>query len=78
MDIKEELTEKVKDKIVEEAKKKAKKEARKKARRARRRVILGILLFCAGVFVGVHWRVIAALIKGEELPEPPEWHFWCR
>ena len=66
MDIKEEITERVKDKIVEETKKKAKKEARKRARKARR------------LFVGVHWRVIAALIKGEDLPEPPEWHFWCR
>lgn len=78
MDIKEELTEKVKEKIVEEAKKKAKKEARKRARKARRRVLLGILLFCSGLFIGVHWRVIAALIKGEELPEPPQWHTWCR
>ena len=31
-----------------------------------------------GCFVGVHRRVIIAAIKGEELPEAPAWHFWCK
>jgi len=22
--------------------------------------------------------VILALIKGEEMPEAPSWHFWCK
>ena len=29
---------------------------------------------CTGYFLGVHHRVIEALIKGEELPEAPEGH----
>lgn len=39
--------------------------------------LLACLLVIAG-WVFVHRRVIAALIRGEELPEPPEWHVWCR
>ena len=31
-----------------------------------------------GCLVYVHRRVILAAIKGEELPEAPAWHFWCR
>ena len=41
------------------------------------------LIWCAigavvGCLVYVHRRVILAAIKGEELPEAPAWHFWCR
>ncbi len=31
-----------------------------------------------GVCVFVHRRVILALIEGEELPEAPSWHCWCK
>lgn len=42
-----------------------------------------ILLACLfgaafGVLIFVHRRVILALIRGEELPEAPAWHFWCK
>ncbi len=43
-------------------------------------MIVLICLFSAicGAWVFVHRRVILALIKGEELPEAPSWHFWCK
>lgn len=39
---------------------------------------LMVLLCTLAGFVYVHRRVILALIRGEELPEPPAWHVWCR
>ena len=51
---------------------------RKRKRRARRRavkIVCGILFaFAAGVFVGIHHRVIRAWLRGEPLPELPENH----
>lgn len=37
--------------------------------------LFGALFGCC---VYVHRRVILALIKGEELPQAPAWHFWCK
>lgn len=76
--LKEEIADAAREKIIEDTKKKAKKELRKRARRARRRFFIGVLLFLLGVFAGIHWRVILAYVKGEPLPEPPEWHTWCK
>ncbi len=43
----------------------------------------GILIACMvgailGVCAFIHRRVILALIRGEELPKAPAWHFWCK
>lgn len=62
------------EKIVETEKEKAKKTAKRKLRRAVRTCVGGLCLFCTGYFLGVHHRVIKALIKGEELPEAPKGH----
>ena len=35
---------------------------------------LGLFAGCAVASLVVHRRVIAAVIKGEPLPEPPAWH----
>lgn len=32
----------------------------------------------AGCLLFVHRRVILAAIRGEELPEAPSWHCWCK
>ena len=62
------------EKIVETEKVKAKKKAKRKLRRAVRTCVGGLCLLCTGYFLGVHHRVIEALIKGEELPEAPKGH----
>ncbi|MBQ9328644.1 MAG: hypothetical protein IJ225_08945 [Solobacterium sp.] len=35
--------------------------------------IVCVLLVCCAY---THRRVIKALIKGEEMPKAPKWHFW--
>ena len=62
------------EKIVETEKEKAKKKAKRKLRRAVCTCVGGLCLLCTGYFLGIHHRVIEALIKGEELPEPPKGH----
>ena len=37
-------------------------------------VALGIAAGCAVASLIVHRRVIAAIVKGEPIPEPPAWH----
>ena len=56
------------------------KKKKKKLRKCLRHVNRGIILFLLGVFVGMHWKVIRALVKGEELPEVPagHCHIFCR
>ena len=55
------------------------KKAKKKVKKTVKKVVVGTLcglcLLCTGYFLGVHHRVIAAYIKGEELPKPPKGHF---
>ena len=67
-----------KEKIEADMRKKAEKELKKWKRRAKKSFIHSLLLFSAGVLVGIHYKVILALIKGEELPEAPAWHTWCK
>ncbi len=43
-----------------------------------RKLLLACGLFCCGFCVGIHRKVILALIKGTEMPEAPAWHFWCK
>ena len=59
---------------------KVKARRKKRLRKRLRRIFRGIFLFLAGVFVGIHWRVIRAYIKGEELPAAPagHCHTFCR
>ena len=60
------------EKIVENEKEK--KKAKRKLRRTVCTCVGGLCLLCTGYFLGIHHRVIEALIKGEELPEAPEGH----
>lgn len=41
-------------------------------------VCIVFVSFLFGCLIGVHKNVIKACIKGEDLPEAPVWHFWCR
>ena len=46
-------------------------------RRRRKRLLIAMSIssaFSCGLLIGIHWRVTKALVKGEELPEPPKWH----
>ena len=78
---------KVVDYAVEAEKQKLKKKAKKRVKsqklkkKAKKRVksvifrIFGTLfVFSIGVFAGIHWRVILALIKKGEIPEAPKGH----
>lgn len=61
-------------KVVEDEKKKAKKKAKRAVRRVVCTCLGSVCLLCTGYFLGVHHRVIEAMIKGEELPEAPKGH----
>ena len=37
-------------------------------------IALGVVVGCAVASLVVHRGVIAAMVKGEPLPEPPAWH----
>jgi len=41
-------------------------------------LIAALLGATVGCLLFTHRRVIRALICGEEMPEAPWWHFWCR
>ena len=41
-------------------------------------VCVALFSLILGCLIGVHKNVIKAYIKKEELPEAPEWHFWCK
>ena len=55
--------------------KKAKRQ--KLARKICRKIFFACFLFSLGICVGIHRRVIKALITGGELPEMPEGHIPC-
>ena len=38
----------------------------------------GAVTFLMGCCVGIHRKVIKALITGGQMPVAPSWHFWCR
>ncbi len=65
-------------KIVEKEKKKARKKIRKAVRRAISIFLGSLLLLGAGFFLGVHRHVILAMIRGEQPPEAPAGHLFCR
>lgn len=37
-------------------------------------IALGVIVGSMAVSLVVHRHVVAAMIKGEPMPEPPEWH----
>lgn len=66
-DIEEEIVVELDDKTIK----------RERRRRRRRRILIAFSIcsaFSCGLLIGIHWRVIKALIKGEEPPKPPKWH----
>ena len=56
------------------------KSTKKKLRKCLCHITIGIILFLLGMFIGIHWKVIFAMIKGEDLPKAPEehCHHFCR
>ena len=62
------------EKAAEKAVEKEKKKLRKKVKRVLRLSLLGVCLLGTGFFLGVHHRVIEAMLKGEALPEAPKGH----
>ena len=60
--------------VAEKAVEKKKKKLRKKVKRVLRMTLLGVFLLGTGYFLGVHHRLLAALVKGEELPKAPKGH----
>ena len=68
-----------KNNVVEAIGEHEKKKRKKKLKKAVRRIVCGVfggaLLLGAGYFLGVHHRVIAAYIKGGEMPKAPKGHF---
>ena len=68
------IAEKAVEAVAEKALEKKKKKLRKKVKRVLRMTLLGVFLLGTGYFLGVHHRVIAAMLKGEELPKAPKGH----
>ena len=65
---------KVVDYAVEAEKQKLKKKAKKRVKSVIFRIFGNLFVFSIGVFAGIHWRVILALIKKGEIPEAPKGH----
>lgn len=42
------------------------------------KILALIIAFCLGALLGIHRRVIKALIKGEPMPQAPASHFWLK
>ena len=54
---------------------------KQKTLRTKRRACVacfGAAMFCLGCWAGIHRTVGKALLRGEQLPKAPRWHFWCR
>ncbi|MBP3901672.1 MAG: hypothetical protein J6D53_09535 [Blautia sp.] len=54
------------------------KKAKKKARRVGRFIVWTLLVLMVGICIGIHRKVIKAMLTGSEMPEAPEWHFWVK
>ena len=61
--------------VAEKAVEKKKKKLRKKVKRVLRLTLLGVFLLATGYFLGVHHRVIAAMVMGKEAPKAPKGHW---
>ena len=61
-------------KIAEHEKNRLKKKASRKVKRFFAGIGCGVALLGTGYFLGVHRKVIKALIKGEEPPKAPKGH----
>ena len=49
--------------------------------KCRGRFLMLIIIFLAGIWVGIHRKVLLAWLKGEEIPTPPDnhcWHTFCK
>ena len=42
------------------------------------RIIKPLFLIGVGFLIGVHFRAIKAMLKGEPLPKAPAWHCWIK
>lgn len=63
------------EKDAEKAVEKKKQKLRKKVKKILRLTLLGVFLLGTGYFLGVHHRVIAAMIKGKKPPKAPKGHW---
>ena len=39
-------------------------------------IVLGVACGCLVASLVVHRRVVAAIVKGDPIPETPAWHTW--
>ncbi len=58
----------------EEAYQMSKKQKGRKRSKWPVRFIIALIIFATGVIVGIHWKVLLAWIKGEEILPAPEGH----
>lgn len=61
------MSKNITEKAVEKEKKKAKKKVKKAIRRTIRTILWTCFVLTCGVFIGIHWKVISAWIKGEAI-----------
>ena len=69
------IAKKAVEKVAEKAVEKKKKKLRKKLKKILRLSLLGVCLLGTGYFLGVHHRVIAAMVKGEKPQKAPAGHW---
>lgn len=69
------IAKKAVEKVAEKAVEKKKKKLRKKVKRVLRLSLLGVCLLGTGYFLGVHHRVIAAMVMGKEAPKALKGHW---
>ena len=65
---------------IEKKKQKVRKKVKKQIRKCIRFILWTLVVLCFGAFIGVHWKVVRAIITGKEMPEIPEGHChvgWC-
>ena len=66
-----------KEELKKDPKKDPEKEPKKKCCAGRVACLMSFSLIL-GCLIGVHKNVIKACIKGDALPEAPDWHIWCK
>ena len=55
-----------------------KRHLKQNGRSFRRGFALGACAAGCGCLLYLHRNVMKAAMKGDPMPEPPKWHFWCR
>ncbi len=69
------IAKKAVEKVAEKAVEKKKQKLRKKVKKILRLSLLGVCLLGTGYFLGVHHRVLEAMIKSKKPPKAPAGHW---